>query len=120
MKTPEITIPGTDKEHMKTLASCINSLTAVGYTAQFKVVKDGLKSLETEKIYPAEEVKINNFYRFEGESDPADNSIMYAIETLSGEKGTLIDAYGAYNDALISTFIKKVEEIGKRAHKDSE
>lgn len=121
METKEINLKNTDKEHMKTLASCINSLAAVGYETQFKLIKkDGLKSLTTEKVYRPEDVKITNFYRFEGESDPADNSILYAIETTSGEKGTLSDAYGAYSDANISTFIHEVEEIQKRAHKEVE
>ncbi|MDF2438374.1 MAG: hypothetical protein K0Q95_2750 [Bacteroidota bacterium] len=106
-----------DKEHMKTLTSCLNSLLAKGYETQFKALKFGLKSLTTEKIYTPEEVKITNFYRFEGESDPSDNSILYVIETTSGEKGTLSDAYGAYSDAHVSKFIQEVEEIGKRAHK---
>jgi hypothetical protein len=104
------------KEEMRTLSSCINSLTKNGYSAQFKVVRGGLKSLSTEKVFRPDEVKINNFYRFEGESDPADNSILYAIETSDGEKGTLTDAYGIYNDANVSNFIKEVEEIHKKPH----
>jgi hypothetical protein len=106
-----------DKEHMKTLSSCLNSLLAAGFETQFKATKSGLKSLATEKLYQPGEVHITNFYRFEGESDPADNSILYAIETDSGEKGTLSDAYGAYSDAMISEFVKEVEEIEKREHK---
>jgi hypothetical protein len=111
---------GVDREHMKTLSSCLNSLLSAGYETQFKALKHGLKSLTTEKIYPPEEVKITNFYRFEGDSDPSDNSILYAIETTSGEKGTLTDAYGAYSDAHVAKFIKEVEEIGKREHKKAE
>jgi hypothetical protein len=106
-----------DREHMKTMASVINSLTKNGYETQFKVLKEGLKSLATEKVYKPEEVKISNFYRFEGDSDPADNSILYVIDTVSGEKGTLTDAYGAYSDAQIHSFVKEVEEIQKREHK---
>lgn len=107
-----------DKEHMKTLSSCVNSLTAAGYETQFKMLKEGLQSLSTEKIYSPEEVKITNFYRFEGESDPADNSILYAIKTVTGEKGTLSDAYGVYADVTIGEFMKKVEEIGKKEHRN--
>src|SRR6476620_9825777 len=110
---------GLDKEQMKTLTSCTNSLLKKGYATQFKALKHGLKSLTTEKIYQPEEVKITNFYRFEGESDPADSSVLYAIETTSGEKGTLTDAYGAYSDAHVAKFIKEVEEIEKRAHKNT-
>lgn len=109
----------TDKnlDQMKTLSSCLNSLLAAGFETQFKATKQGLKSLTTDKIYNAAEVKISSFYRFEGESDPADSSILYTIETSSGEKGTLTDAYGAYSDAHVAKFIKDVEEIQKRAHK---
>jgi hypothetical protein len=103
-------------EQMKTLSAMLNSLLAAGFEAQFKATKEGLKSLATEKIYKPEDVKISSFYRFEGESDPADNSILYAIETNSGEKGTLTDAYGAYSDSNVSKFIMDVEEISKRAH----
>jgi hypothetical protein len=120
MESKTLDMENTDKEYMKTLASCINSLVSAGYETQFKIVKDGLKSLTTEKIYHPEDVKITNFYRFEGESDPADNSILYAIETTSGEKGTLSDAYGAYSDTQVSAFVKEVEEIGKKAHKKEE
>ena len=109
-----------DKEHMKTLTSCTNSLLAKGFGTQFKALKHGLKSLTTEKIYLPEEVKITNFYRFEGDSDPSDNSILYVIETTSGEKGTLTDAYGAYSDAHVSKFVQEVEEIGKREHKKTD
>jgi hypothetical protein len=107
-----------DKEHMKTLSSCLNSLLSSGYATQFKAIKHGLKSLTTEKIYTPADVKITNFYRFEGESDPSDSSILYAIETTSGEKGTLTDAYGAYSDPHVGKFIMEVEDIEKRGHKD--
>lgn len=105
-----------DREEMKTLTSCLNTLLAAGYKTQFKAVKDGLKSLTTEKIYKPVDVKINNFYRFEGDSDPSDNSILYAIQTTSGEKGTLSDAYGAYSDTNVSNFIQNVEKIEKHEH----
>ena len=115
METNEIDL-SPDKEHMKTLVSCVNSLNKFGFTGQFKVQKDKLKSLETEKLYNPEEVTIKNFYRFEGESDPADNSILYAIETASGEKGTLSDAFGVYGDANVAAFVQQVEDIRKREH----
>lgn len=69
--------------------------------------------MSTDKSFKPGDVEIKHFYRFEGESDPGDNSIVYAIETKNGEKGTLIDSYGASNDPLISNFIKEVEAIQK-------
>jgi hypothetical protein len=103
---------------MKTLVSCINSLVAEGFTEDYKVNDKGLKALKTEKIYKPEEVKVVNFYRFEGSSDPADNTILYAIETSDGEKGTLVDAYGPYSDTRVTAFMKQVEEIQKKVVKE--
>lgn len=106
---------GSDHDSMKTLASCTNKLSGEGYSVQFKALKEGLQSLDTEKMYAPDEVRIANFYRFEGESDPSDSAILYAIETSTGEKGTLIDSYGAFFDAKVSEFIKEVENIRKTA-----
>ncbi len=107
-----------EKIEMKTMVSCLNSLLTQGFETQFKAVKNGLKSLATEKVYSAEEVQVLNFYRFEGESDPADNSIVYAIETKDGERGTLIDAYGPYSDTNVTKFMQMVEEINKKTQKE--
>jgi len=97
---------------MNTLADCVNKLVADGYTGNFKVDEQGLLA-DSGKHYKHNQVHIKNFFRFEGESDPADNSILYAIELDDGTKGTLMDAYGSYNDALIGKFIKQVEDMEK-------
>ena len=100
-------------EDMKTLASCINKLVRDGFEEDFKVSKNGLCGVHGQKCYQPDEVHIVNFFRFEGASDPADNSILYAIETGDGTKGTLTDAFGPYADEAVSRFIKKVEDIKK-------
>ncbi len=105
---------------MKTLADCLNKVVLQGYTDSFKVIKQGLRSTTNENVYQPEDISIKNFYRFEGESDPADNSILYVIETSDGTKGTLVDAYGAYADELVNKFIKEVEEINKKVDKKDE
>lgn len=104
---------GSDHDSMKTLSSCTIKLSKDGYSTQFKAVDKGLESLETHEVFSPEEVKIINFYRFEGESDPSDNAILYVLETNTGEKGTLTDAYGVYTDQKVSEFVQQVEEIEK-------
>jgi hypothetical protein len=103
---------------MKTLATCVNKLVLDGYTEDFKASENGLLSLQNEKIYSPEQVHIVNFFRFEGASDPADNSIIYVIETDDGVKGTLVDAYGPYADIKINKFIEQVEGISKKIEKN--
>src|SRR5688572_11023060 len=99
---------------LSTLVSCLNTLRSRGFTEDFKVVGPGLKLLNTEEMFLPEQVQICNFYRFEGDTDPGDTSILYAIQTKSGVKGTLVDAYGAEADKAVSDFIKQVEEIHKQ------
>lgn len=101
---------------MKGLASCTNKMKEDGYKEDFQVAKKGLTTFSESKYYGPEEVKIVNFYRFEGVSDPGDNTILYVIETSDGTKGTLVDGYGAYASPEVSKFIVQVEEIQKKIH----
>jgi hypothetical protein len=52
---------------------------------------------------------IDKFYRFEGDSNPDDNAIIFAISSKDGWKGTLLDAYGVYADSLSNEMIEKLK-----------
>jgi hypothetical protein len=104
-------------QNMITLSERINLAIKHGYSENFKMVGRGLSSGDEKTIYTPEDITISNFYRFEGYSDPMDNSILYIIETNDGKKGTLVDAYGAYADAKVSNFIREVEDIQKKKPK---
>ena len=101
-------------EDLKTLVSCLNSLQKKGYTEDYKVTESGLKSIQSSKIYSPKDISGVNFYRFEGNSDPADNSILYAIDTNDGRHGTLVDAYGPYADSKVASFMQQVEVVEKK------
>jgi hypothetical protein len=108
-----------EKTEMTTLVSCTNRLTQEGYTENFVPKKEGIEAPSTGKLYVPGECRIVSFYRFEGESDPADNCVLYAVETDDGTKGLLVDAYGGpYVNHKIGKFIKEVQDIEKRAHTD--
>ena len=106
----------TSSEKMTTLSSATNHSAEKGYTVNFNVQANGMLWDGKDKYYDPEEVTIDNFYRFEGESDPADNSILYLLCTNDGKKGTLIDAYGVYDDENVSAFVRQVTEIQKQKH----
>lgn len=69
-----------------------------GYGREFVIEQDGAHLTGTGKAYRAEQLTIVKVYRFEGESDPADMSVLYAIQTDDGENGYLLSAYGTYSD----------------------
>lgn len=99
---------------LKTLVDCLNQVKKDGFTEDFKVENKKLQGLTSCKNYGPEEVNILNFYRFEGESDPSDNSILYVIETRDGCRGTLVDGYGPTSDPDLQPFIEEIENIRKK------
>lgn len=104
------------KEEMDTLVECMAVLRERGYSHNFTATKEDTILDDAKKEYKPHEVKISSFYRFEGESDPGDNSILYAIETNTGEKGVLVNSYGPTSDTKITKFIEQVEDIQKSEH----
>ena len=99
------------------MTSLVNKMIKEGFSDQFKVTTRGLYSYGKSRYYRPEQVIVVNFYRFEGQTDPADNSIMYVIETTDGARGTLVDAYGTYADVAVNTFMTEVEDIHKKVVK---
>lgn len=98
---------------LKDLTSCVEQMKSEGFSEDFQVTENGLRTFSNEKTFSPQQVKISNFYRFEGQSDPGDNSVLYVIETDDGTKGTLSDGYGAYADEQVAKFIVEVEKIQK-------
>jgi hypothetical protein len=104
-------------QSMNTLSECINDAVKKGYKENFKISGNKMQTEDKKSSYRAENTVISNFYRFEGNSDPQDNAVLYLIKTEDGKKGILIDAYGAYADENISNFIGEVDEIQKKSSK---
>ena len=100
--------------NMTEMQKCLDKATEQGYVRSFGITERGLRSLGSERIYQPNEVSVQNFFRFEGISDPDDMSILYEIETHDGCKGTLIDAYGVYSDSRVGKFMCDVEEVHKK------
>ena len=98
----------TDATEIPTLAGTMDELARRGFTEHFIPVNGKLRAAESGKVFPADEVMISEYHRFEGVSDPDDMAILYAIETRSGLRGTLADAFGVYADPVVGAFMKEV------------
>lgn len=89
----------------------INDLEREGYKAQFKLADEKLTDTQSGEKYKPSQLKLVKEFRFEGESDPGDMSILYAVEAEDGTKGTVVDSYGTYADSELGEFLK---QIGRR------
>ena len=91
-----------------TLAGVMDEVNGRGYTEHFMPDHGALRAVGSGTRFVASEVTISEYHRFEGVSDPDDMSILYAIETRSGVRGTLVDAFGFYSDPLVGEFMDEV------------
>src|SRR5450631_2040350 len=92
-----------------TLSAAVNSLNERGFTKDFNIAFDRLICHETNECLNPHEFEITEVYRFEGETNPSDEAVVYAVESKDGNmKGAIINAYGLYADSISDDMIKKL------------
>ncbi len=92
-----------------TVSTALTSLKARGFTKDFNIAFDKLICLESKECLNPHEFEITEIYRFEGESDPSDEAVVYAIESVSGNmKGVFVNGYGVYSDNISDKMLKKL------------
>lgn len=96
---------------MTTVTQVLNVLKERGYTEEFNLRETCIVSQNGEVSLKPGEFEVDKHYRFEGQSDPGDSSIVYAISSKeTAVKGTLIDAYGMYSDPLSKDMIEALKQ----------
>ena len=95
-----------------TLVETLESLQEQGYTYDFNMTAHSLEFHKDDGIklsLSPDDFDIVKVFRFEGMTNPSDMSILYAIESKDGLKGTLVSSYGVYADAMSAEMIKKLD-----------
>jgi len=91
------------------LAEAINDLKKRGYKEDFNLQPTCVECRSLKLQWNPEKFTIDEFHRFEGMSNPDDNSIVFAISAADGVKGVLVDAYGVYAESLNEDMIRKLK-----------
>lgn len=98
------------KKHFDTLSQAISELQKAGYTEDFNLKSDCIECKPLDIMLLVDDFEIDKMYRFEGNTDPSDSSILFAISSKAYKiKGLLVDAYGVYSDALTTEMIQKLK-----------
>lgn len=96
-------------ENYDTVVGALQGLKAKGYTLDFNLAFDNIICRDNEICLNPSQFEITEVYRFEGATNPADEDIVYAIESIDGNlKGSMTSAYGAYADGLSFEMIQKL------------
>jgi hypothetical protein len=94
-----------------TLSQTVERLKALSYTLDFNIRQECLTCHKTNIALSPEEFEIDAVYRFEGESNPDDEAVVYAISSpVFGVKGVLVNAYGIYADEASDVLVQKLHE----------
>ena len=99
------------KEDMTSLSTVLEKLRLRKADNEFRWTPEGFTAGKG-KNYRPEDLAILKTYRFEGESDPSDSSILYVIEANDHLIGYSLDAYGMYSnhddEEGYDNFIRKI------------
>ncbi|MHA4807184.1 hypothetical protein ACX0G9_03720 [Flavitalea flava] len=92
-----------------TVVEAIQGLKQRGYTIDFNLEADRISCPVTPVSLRPDEFEITEVYRFEGNSDPADEAIVYAIESVNGQKGVLVNGFGISAEEVGEEMVDKLK-----------
>ena len=96
-------------ESYVTLSGTMDELRKEGYVEDFNLQQNCLECRNGQFKVFADEFKIDKYYRFEGQSNPSDSAILYAISSdVHQLKGVLVNAYGIYSDPVTDEMVAKL------------
>jgi hypothetical protein len=99
------------------LVEATNDLMKRGYTENLSFEGDTVDDKEKKIKMTAEDFEIDEFYRFEGASNPDDMSIIYAVSSPKYElKGVLVNAFGTYANTSKSAIHAKLHHYQVNDH----
>ena len=94
-----------------TVSQAIAGLKQRGFSVDFNLEENCLVC--NQGRYDVKDFEIVEFYRFEGDSDPSDEAVIYGIQSLNGMKGVLVSGYGISAEGMSAEMAKKLS-----MHKD--
>ena len=97
-------------ERYVTLSETMNELRKEGYVEDFNLQQNCLECRNGQYKVFANEFKVDKFYRFEGESNPSDAAILYAVSSDKHQlKGILVNGYGIYSEPITDEMLEKLD-----------
>ncbi len=89
-----------------TVSEAINGLKKRGFIVDFNLQENCIVCNNDK--FNVDDFEIVEVYRFEGNTDPSDEAIVYAIQSATGLRGVLVNGYGISADTMSSDMVKKL------------
>ena len=92
-----------------TVVAALNDLKKRGYTLDFNIAFDKLICAQDETCLNPSQFEITEVHRFEGDTNPSDEEVVYAVESKEGgQKGVIHSAFGTYADSVSTDMLRKL------------
>jgi hypothetical protein len=102
---------------MSTVSEATHQLQADGYTGNFYAGADGqLVCGECGAEFDPADVTVDRVLRFEGQSDPDDEMIVFAVRAPCGHRGVFSAAYGLYMSTEDAAVVAKLRHDSSGGH----
>lgn len=90
--------------HYATVSKALDELNENGFTYDFNLHEEDIAK-------NPQKYEIKHIYRYEGDTDPGDEAVVYGIQSISGKKGVFVTGFAANSvteatQALIEISIK--------------
>lgn len=96
--------------NMPTLVEALQTFREQGFVHDFNLEHSSLFcSALSLRLYP-DDFEVLDMIRFEGDSNPDDSSVLYAIRSATDVRGTFLMAYGAYADGASAEIVRKLAD----------
>jgi len=94
-----------------TLSETMNLLRKDGYRYDFNLRENLLHCSHQGESFSVDDLVIDQVYRFEGDSNPDDSAVLYAISAPNvGLKGVLVDGYGVSSNEDQHAWLAQVKK----------
>ena len=91
-----------------TVTEAVQGLKQRGYTIDFNLEPDRLVCDKTPLSLAPSDFEVAEVYRFEGNSDPADEAAVYGIVSTDGRKGLLVTGFGISAEGIGEEMVEKL------------
>jgi hypothetical protein len=92
-----------------TVVAAVNGLRQRGYSVDFNIAFDKIICSNNKHQLNPSDFEITEVYRFEGNTDPGDENVVYGVESKDGKlKGIITSAFGMYAEEASTEMLQKL------------
>ncbi len=95
-----------NRYHYASVIKALEELKFKGFTVDFNL-------LEEDIMHHPDNYEIQHIYRYEGESNPDDEAIVYGIKSNTGEKGVFVAGFSANSESEAAKVLHELSIKGK-------